>query len=77
MGRELTVVSHATNTALTGTVTYSLSSYDDTVNEWTISPTSASQIRIIFTEFTMFSAEIIVEDSSGCCFRALLVVMMK
>ncbi len=66
--RELSTITYAANTALTGNLTYGLSSYDDTIHEWTIEPASASSIRLIFSQFFMFSAEIIVEDSSGVLF---------
>ena len=67
-GRELSTVTYSANTALTGAVTWSLGSYDDTIHEWTISPTSASRVHLVFSAFTMFSAEIIIEDSSGVLF---------
>jgi hypothetical protein len=68
----VTTITYATNTALTGTLEYSITDsanpniYD--VHKWTIAPTSADRVLLVFSNFAFYSAEIIIEDSSGQLF---------
>lgn len=63
---------YSANTALMGTISYSITDESDStiydIHKWTISPTSAENVLMVFSEFAFNSAEIIIEDSSGVLF---------
>lgn len=70
--RLVSTVTHATNTDLIGTISYSITDGSDStiydIHEWTISPAGGEKVVLIFSEFAFYSAEMIIEDSSGVIF---------
>lgn len=65
-------ITHATKTGLIDSISYSITDESDQtiydIHKWTIAPTGGEKVLLVFSEFAFYSAEVIIEDSSGVLF---------